>query len=215
MTCNPWNPVAMKNLDPNDASEIENGASIYSKAWNVEKINPRVIVIANAKFDFLNSFFNISWCAQVTVTPDDNNKMVLSNGILIGLNGWIERGGHLCPSSTVGEILLWKNAQKNETKKKTSDAINKIIPVFSPFITTFEWFPCVEDSRWTSRHHLYATIATSRNEITADFFVTVLTINNPDSTRARAPLEAKRGHGLISTKWKGLYFFIIFYFCDV
>lgn len=65
-----------------------------------------MIVIANAKFDFLNSFFNISWCAQVTVTPDDNNKMVLSNGILIGLNGWIERGGHLCPSSTVGEILL-------------------------------------------------------------------------------------------------------------
>jgi hypothetical protein len=29
-TCNPWNPVAMKNVDPKTESEIENGASMYS-----------------------------------------------------------------------------------------------------------------------------------------------------------------------------------------
>jgi len=31
-TCNPWNPVAMKNVVPYAESEIENGAWIYSKA---------------------------------------------------------------------------------------------------------------------------------------------------------------------------------------
>ena len=67
--------------------------------------------------------------------------MVFSNGILIGLNELIACGGHICPSSVVGEILLWKKAQKNEIKKNTSEVMNKIIPVFSPFITMKEWSP--------------------------------------------------------------------------
>jgi len=66
---------------------------------------------------------------------------VFRSGILIGLKEMIDKGGHLCPSSGVGEILLWKNAQKNETKNRTSERINKIIPVLSPFMTKFEWFP--------------------------------------------------------------------------
>jgi len=56
----------------------------------------------------------------------------------IGLNGVIERGGHVCPISILGDTLLWKNAQKNEEKNSTSDVMNRIIPVFSPFITSFE-----------------------------------------------------------------------------
>lgn len=56
----------------------------------------------------------------------------------MGLNGLMALGGHLCPISMVGEILLWKKAQKKEIKKKISEAINKIIPVFRPFITTSE-----------------------------------------------------------------------------
>jgi len=74
----------------------------------------------------------------VTDTPEESRRIVLSSGILIGLNEETERGGQLCPSSGVGEILLWKNAQKNDTKNRTSDRINRIIPVFSPFITSFE-----------------------------------------------------------------------------
>jgi hypothetical protein len=30
ITWSPWNPVAIKNVDPNTASAIENGASQYS-----------------------------------------------------------------------------------------------------------------------------------------------------------------------------------------
>jgi hypothetical protein len=32
--------------------------------------------------------------------------------------------------SIEGERLLWKNAQKNEEKNNTSEAMNKIIPSF-------------------------------------------------------------------------------------
>lgn len=75
------------------------------------------------------------------LTPEDNNKIVFKRGILIGLKEMIEDGGHACPNSIVGEILLWKKAQKKEAKKRISDAINKTIPVFSPFITKSEWLP--------------------------------------------------------------------------
>jgi hypothetical protein len=50
-------------------------------------------------------------------------------------------GGHIWPSSTFGEILLWKNAQKKDAKNSTSDEMNRIIPVFRPFITIKEWCP--------------------------------------------------------------------------
>ena len=106
ITCNPWNPVAIKNLEPKVVSEILKGASQYSNPCKIEKATPKMIVIVKACVLGLNCFFNISWCAQVTVTPEDRSSTVLSNGILIGLNGWILLGGHTCPSSTVGEILL-------------------------------------------------------------------------------------------------------------
>lgn len=32
--------------------------------------------------------------------------MVFNRGILIGLNGLIDKGGQFCPSSIVGEILV-------------------------------------------------------------------------------------------------------------
>jgi hypothetical protein len=83
----------------------------------------------------------------VTVTPEERSKMVFNRGILIGLNELISRGGQFCPSSTVGEILLWKKAQKKETKNKISEVMNKIIPVLRPFITCLECSPCSEASR--------------------------------------------------------------------
>ena len=153
ITCSPWNPVAIKKLDPKEESAIQKGASAYSKNWNMENTTPRKIVRYKAKLDFFKLLFNISWWAQVTVTPEDSRRIVLSKGILMGLKGWIERGGHLCPNSIVGEMLLWKKAQKKEAKKNTSDVIKRIIPVLSPFITKSEWFPWAVASRWMSRHH--------------------------------------------------------------
>lgn len=78
----------------------------------------------------------IAWCDQVTVAPDANKIAVFSNGIWNGLNGTTPVGGQQLPISTVGERLLWKKAQKNEKKNKTSDTINKIIPQRSPIATT-------------------------------------------------------------------------------
>jgi hypothetical protein len=39
------------------------------------------------------------------------------------------------PSSAVGERDLWKKAQKNLKKNRTSLTINNIIPVFKPLTT--------------------------------------------------------------------------------
>lgn len=70
------------------------------------KITPKVTVNANDSFAFATLPFSISWCAHVTVTPEDSRRMVFKRGILIGLNELMDTGGHLCPSSAVGEILL-------------------------------------------------------------------------------------------------------------
>lgn len=95
----------------------------------------------------------IAWCAHVTVTPEERSKMVFSSGMFIGSNATTPLGGQFCPSSMFGEMLLWKKAQKNDIKNNTSDAMNKIIPVFSPVITFVACSPCLRDSRSTSRHH--------------------------------------------------------------
>lgn len=41
-------------------------------------------------------------------------------------------GGQDIPRSKEGVRLEWKNPQKNEIKKNTSEVINKIIPHFIP-----------------------------------------------------------------------------------
>lgn len=106
ITCIPWNPVAMKNVDPNTESAMQNGASIYSNPWNAVNTAPKRIVVAREVFVFLIFPLSISWCAHVTVTPDDRRRIVFKSGILIGLKDLIDTGGHLCPNSIVGEILL-------------------------------------------------------------------------------------------------------------
>jgi len=74
----------------------------------------------------------------VTDTPEDRRMIVLSSGILMGLNTIINSGGQTIPNSMFGEILEWKNAQKNEEKNRTSEEINRIIPTFNPLITCRE-----------------------------------------------------------------------------
>lgn len=199
----------MKNVLPKHESVIENGASMYSNLWKPEKIAPSMIVIISDFLAFLNFFVSISWWDHVILTPDDSKMMVFNKGILIGLNGIIDCGGHDWPSSIVGEILLWKNAQKNEMKKNTSDVMNKIIPVFSPFITMFEWFPWLVDSRWISRHHIYAIKIVNKIDSVIIGFLILFILDSPVSIRHIAVFDAMSGHGLCSTRWNGLNFVVI------
>lgn len=71
------------------------------------------------------------------VTPEDKRIIVFKSGIWNGLNGKIFIGGHIVPNSIVGERLLWKNAQKKEIKKNTSETINKIMPHRNPIVTVY------------------------------------------------------------------------------
>lgn len=216
MTCSPWKPVAIKNVDPKEESAIQNGASTYSKPWKPVKIAPKETVSRRENFALLKLFLIISWWDQVILTPEDNSKIVFRSGILIGLNELTEQGGHIWPNSTVGETLLWKKAQKKDTKKNTSDAMNKIIPVFNPLITNSEWFPWSEASRWISRHHEKAIKSIRIRDTDTIFIVILFIIIKPDATKQKAPFEARRGQGLVSTRWKGLNFiinFILFLLC--
>lgn len=131
----------MKNVDPNTESLRAYGASMYSMACSAENRIPKytVVIIAIILLDLFDTIS--SWCAHVIEIPDEMRINVFSSGTFMGLNGIIVCGGHICPSSTVGEILLWKNAQKNAEKNSTSDTMNRIIPVCSPTFTFFVWFP--------------------------------------------------------------------------
>jgi hypothetical protein len=93
------------------------------------------------------------WCAHVTVTPEARSTAVFRSGTLNGFRGLIPVGGQQQPSSGVGDRLLWKNAQKNAKKNRTSDVMNRIIPHRSPLVTYDVWCPINVLSRITSRHH--------------------------------------------------------------
>jgi len=71
---------------------------------------------------------NKALCAQTVQTPEDNKITVLANGKCHGFKTSIPFGGQIQPKPTAGEVLTWKNVQKNEKKNITSDVINKIIP---------------------------------------------------------------------------------------
>jgi hypothetical protein len=60
---------------------------------------------------------------------------VFKRGTCAGLKGTTPLGGHIIPMSQLGDRLLWKNAQKNEKKKRTSDKIKRIIPHRNPETT--------------------------------------------------------------------------------
>ena len=151
------------------------------------------------------------WCAQVTVTPDANKTAVFSKGTLNGFSGVIPAGGQQHPSSGVGDSLLWKNAQKKAKKNSTSDVINRIIPHRSPFVTYDVWCPINVPSRITSRHHwiidkIISKAATMRQIIPWPWNHAAIPM-----AKQKAPIEAVKGHGLNSTKWKGWRIIYNFY----
>ena len=45
--------------------------------------------------------------------------------------------GQVDSISIVGESVVWKNAQKNDKKYRTSETMNRIIPHRNPFVTIF------------------------------------------------------------------------------
>lgn len=163
ITCNPWNPVAKKNVLPYAPSEIVNGASQYSSPCNPVKINASTTVrIIPNSVPFRLPWIN-EWCAYVTVAPDDNRIIVFNNGISNGLRGSIPAGGQCAPSSTVGDSALWKYAQKILIKKNTSLTMNNATPRFNPFCTANVWCPKNEPSADTSRNHRIIANSTDKN----------------------------------------------------
>lgn len=81
------------------------------------------------------------WWAHVTVIPDERRIAVFRSGTWKGLNGMIPVGGHITPISIVGERLLWKYAQKNDTKKKISEVMKRIMPNRMLLLTCMVWCP--------------------------------------------------------------------------
>jgi hypothetical protein len=60
---------------------------------------------------------------------------VFNNGNSKGFIESIPIGGHLAPSSIVGDKALWKKAQKIAKKNKASDTIKSPTPIFNPLCT--------------------------------------------------------------------------------
>lgn len=145
--------MAIKKEEPKIESEKLKEASQYSHACKLVKYSPRKMVIKKAIFVFELLLFISEWWAQVTVIPEESKISVLSKGIWKGFIAIIPIGGQILPISIFGERLLWKNIQKKETKKSTSEEIKSNIPIRSPSITLILWYPWKELSREMSRHH--------------------------------------------------------------
>lgn len=150
-------------------------------------------------------FSIIAWWAHVTVTPELSRMAVFSKGIWNGLKAWIPIGGQALPISTAGAKLLWKKAQKKDKKNKTSEQINKIIPHRKPTPTKLVCKPWKVPSRTTSRHHWAITKTVDAipkiNKSLEKVWNHFATPDTKDIT-----LNAlNKGHGLLSTKWKGWF----------
>lgn len=178
-----------------------NGASIYSYAWSIVKYIPSRIVKIKLCLVWVKLFSMILWWAHVTVKPEVNRINVFNRGICKGLNGIIPCGGHIMPSSIVGESLLWKKLQKNEIKKNTSEVINKIIPQRNLIVTGYVCNPWNVPSREMSRHHWYIIniIVTIPKKSKLELYKwNHLIIPTIVIIALKAP---NNGHGLTSTKW--------------
>lgn len=117
------------------------------------------------------------------------------------MNGLTPVGGQHAPISIPGARLVWKKAQKKETKKKTSLTINKSIPQRRPNSTTEVWRPCMVPSLLISRHHcniVSKIILNPKNIRLIEFKWNHLI--KPE-VRKKAPVELIKGHGDSSTMW--------------
>lgn len=180
-------------------------ASKYSRPWRNVKYTPSKIVTSNP-WRHWSKLFSISpWWAHVIVTPEANKILVFRRGTWNGLKPWIPTGGQIAPTSILGDKLLWKNAQKNEIKKNTSEIIKRIIPHRNPKLTLREWSPCRVPSRVISRHHWKETIqALNRPKKNKEGSNVWNHFTNPVVIEKAAKALA-RGQGLTLTKWNGWF----------
>lgn len=169
---------------------------------------PNKTVKINPWVDWLKLFSIKLWWAHVTVRPEVNKINVFKRGICMGLNVSIPLGGQINPNSIVGANLLWKNPQKNDRKKNTSEVMNKIIPQRRPIVTVNVCNPWNVPSREISRHHWYIIIKVisipNKNKellnIWNHLIIPIIEIMAP-----KAPIK---GHGLTSTKWNGWFLWL-------
>ena len=138
----------------------------------------------------------IAWWAHVTDTPDLIKIIVFNKGIWKGLKGIISVGGHIAPISILGAKLLWKKAQKKETKKKISDTINKIIPQRSPLVTKIVCLPWYVPSRQISRHHWYMVKITIKYPKINKFILKLWNHFTIPLTKTITPIAPVKGQGL-------------------
>lgn len=174
-------------------------------------MTPSTIVAINPIIEFFLSPETIAWWDQVRVAPEDNKIAVFSKGTSKGFNPEIPIGGHTHPTSTVGANELWKNAQKNEKKKHTSEIMKSNIPHRNPLCTIRVWWPWYEASLITSLHHTIITNKIKVKDIDANncpllypCIQATVPVVNP-----KAENDPIYGQGLGSTKWKGWYWFIL------
>ena len=110
-------------------------------------------------------------------------------------------GGQQVPSSTVGASLLWKNAQKNEKKKRTSDVINKIIPHRRPITTLAVCRPWYVPSRVISRHHWIMVSIVAKIPMIRRSMLNWWNHLTSPVVNIIALIDPVNGQGLISTRW--------------
>lgn len=137
------------------------------------------------------------------VAPLESNKVVLSRGTSNGLIPSTPLGGHSPPNSGPTPSEAWKKAQKKVKKNSTSLRMNNNIPNRIPSSTLVVCFPCMVDSRETSRHHC-TTVARRIRSPRRDRRRSLLFINiaSPETMR-KAPIALDKGQGLESTIWYG------------
>ena len=133
--------------------------------------------------------------------PDERSTIVFNNGTIKGLKELIPTGGHTLPNSGAGDSLLWKKAQKKETKKNTSEIINKIIPHRKPSSTIEEWWPWKVASCDTSFHHWYITKLIKKRPKKDNSHLKVKKAFTKPITKTKALTELTKGQGDSSTKW--------------
>lgn len=141
------------------------------------------------------------WCAHVIVIPEDKRIIVFSSGIKNGLKTLIPDGGHFIPSSINCVNDKWRNLQKKDKKKKISEIINSIIPIFIPLNTFNECNPWKVLSRVMSRHHWYIiniVIITPKKFKYKYFCWNILIL---PVSKIITLIALINGHGLWFTKW--------------
>lgn len=140
-------------------------------------------------------FINLWWAQEIEI-PEVNKIIVFNNGIVKGSKALIPIGGHFIPNSIIWVSLIWKNLQKNEIKKNTSEIINKIIPIFIFKNTFLECKPWKVLSRVISRHHwnIINNVIIIAKKLIEEFFVwnnLIVLINN-----IIVLSDPNKGHGL-------------------